>query len=73
MSRTYHHGDRNRAKYYTSEYSGRSWLWREPKWWRKMTKHKKRRAQTRMAISRVMKGNEDTLFPLNTKPWIYYW
>lgn len=70
MARTYHHGRRNKKKRF-----GLNWLWyqQEPKEWRRLQKHKKRRSATREAMHEVKKGNEDVLFPLDTKPWVYYW
>lgn len=73
MSRTRHHGDKNKEKMF-----GDDWQWckREPKEWRKHNKHKKRRSAVRHAITQVDKGwgvDEDVLFPLDKRPWIYYW
>lgn len=67
MSRTYHHGINWRKQRHDN------WCSNEPKWWRKAFKHRPQRAATREAIGLVMKGNEDALFPLDKKPWIYYW
>ena len=71
MSRTHNHGSFKRTKedhplYYL-------WMQKEPKFWRKLMKHKKRRSSQRQAIHKVMRGNEDTNFPLDKKPWVYYW
>ena len=60
MSRTY------RAK-------DNRWWGHEPKWWRSMMKHRKRRASVRKACTQVMQGDQDASFPLDKKPWIYYW
>ena len=70
MSRTRHHGDKQKEREY-----GDLWHWckNEPKWWRKHYKHKKRRSALRQCIDSVKKGDEDVLFPLDSKPWIYYW
>jgi hypothetical protein len=38
-----------------------------------MMKHKKRRQSCRQCAHAVMVGNEDVLWPLDRKPWIYYY
>ena len=48
-------------------------LWSEPKWHRKLHKTRKRRQSCRWCVYQVMKGNEDVLWPLNTRPWFYYY
>lgn len=70
MSRSWRHGERNKRKLYGDWYH---WYTQEPKWWRKLMKHKKRRAAVRACRHQVMVGNLDVLWPLNVKPWIYYW
>ena len=69
MSNTYHHG------YKAKDRNGKNdnWYANEPKWWRKMNKHKKRRNAQREALHHVERGDEEVLFPLDTKPWSYYW
>ena len=70
MSRTRHHGDKQKKRTF-----GDLWWWykSEPKLWRKYQKHKKQRPATRQCISRVLRGEEEVFFPLDKKPWIYYW
>lgn len=70
MSRSYRHGNRQKEKYYGENYS---WWRQEPKLWRKLQKHKKRRTSCRKCQHEVMTGNEDILWPLDKKPWIYYY
>ena len=69
MSRTFHHGNKRQELLF-----GRNWHWlrNEPKEWRRMYKHKPRRAATRQAISKAMQG-KDPVWPLDKKPHIYYW
>ena len=52
-----------------------TWWQKEPKWWRKLMKHRKRRAEWRRCDSRIKKGYdpEDMTYPLDKKPWEYYW
>jgi len=70
MARTYHHGSRNKKVRF-----GDNWQWyrQEPKEWRRLYKHKKRRAKVRELSHRVMRGNYEQNWPLDSKPWIYYW
>jgi hypothetical protein len=70
MSRTLTHGDKQKAKRL-----GNAWHWysNEPKWWRRLQKHKKRRQAVKQCTHQVMTGNTDVLWPLDKKPWIYYW
>ena len=44
----------------------------EPKAWRKLMKHRKRRAEVRRALT-GRKDWDNTVWPLDKKPWIYYW
>ena len=73
MSRTYHHSKKywKGRKAVLNRYIG--WIKREPKEWRKIHKHKARRAVTRHALFRAAQEPESTVFPLDKKPWIYYW
>ena len=61
MSRTYHDQNKDRA------------MKQEPKWWRKIKKHQRRRMSVKEAINKIKKGDDEVLFPLDKKPWIYYW
>ena len=69
MSRTNHHGDKNKLKLF-----GENWAWytQEPKIWRKLHKHRKRRQSVRQCKHEVMRGGEPN-WPHDKKPWIYYW
>lgn len=69
MSRTRHHGDKALQRKH-----GANWHWwrNEPKWWRKIAKHRPQRQAARQAQHEVMKGG-DPLWPLDKKPWEYYW
>jgi len=71
MSRTDHHVSRGRL---TDAPPVHHWEWwcKEPKWWRKMFKHRKRRAEWRHLLPRVLSDSEDVPMPLDKKPWIYY-
>ena len=49
---------------------------KEPKWWRKIYKHRKRRAEWKALREKIKTGHLDpdnTVYPLDKKPWIYYW
>ena len=75
MSRTYHHSIRNFKKFKPNTFIAwyhNGWISNEPKWWRKMTKHKKRRAEWRN-LKENTKDWDDVAYPLDSKPWIYYW
>lgn len=71
MSRTNHHGNRKKEELF-----GKSWHWcsNEPKWWISLVKHRPKRQQERMCISSVELDPEaEVTWPLDKKPWIYYW
>lgn len=70
MSRTKHHGYNNKKREY-----GDNWHWmkQEPKAWRKEFKHKPRRAELKDKLNKFKNGEEDIVWPLDKKPWIYYW
>lgn len=70
MSRTRHHGRRNKEKAF-----GENWQWwrSEPKHHRRDCKHRPQRNKTKQALHKVMRGDEEVLFPLDKKPWIYWW
>ena len=69
MSDTRHHGWKAKDR----SGNNTNWSVNEPKWWRRLCKHKKRRAAQRLALNKVMRGEDETLFPLDKKPWRYYW
>ena len=69
MSRTRHHGRRNKDKYNLWD----NWAQNEPKYWRRMHKHKKQRAAARRCEHKVLQGSDGVIWPHNNKPWIYYW
>ena len=71
MSKSIRHGKYARHRQQPSRYW--HWLWSEPKEWRRMMKHKKRRQSCRQCAHAVMVGHEDVLWPLDRKPWIYYY
>ena len=62
-------------KYETAPRWNQWWPWwkSEPKWWRHVFKHKKRRAELRRALHEAVNGDVDgTVFPLDKKPWRYF-
>jgi len=53
-----------------------AWWRKEPSWWRTMMKHKKRRSAWRSLKHQLICDRVDAdeaIYPLDTKPWIYYW
>lgn len=72
MSRTKHHSDKQKEQLF-----GNNWHWsrNEPKEWRRVFKHKRRRAELKHRIERIKNGcdPDDEVFPLDKKPWIYYY
>lgn len=70
MSHTWHHGRRAKQRRY-----GTLWWWyqQEPKWWRKLYKHVPQRAAARQCVHRVLRGEEGILWPLDKRPWVYFW
>jgi len=84
MSRTAHHTKAFREHFDTKErknyhwcpcsiYGLHNWSRIEPKWWRKAMKHRKRRAKLREALHKELNSEEDVLYPLDKKPWIYFY
>lgn len=81
MSRTHHHmtykalhrkyGEDKAFEIICQNHS--RWYKTEPKWHRRLEKHKKRRAECRQLKQRVMRGHDEQVWPLDKKPWIYYW
>ena len=69
MSRTRSHGYKAKDRNGIND----NWYKNEPKLWRKMTKHKKRRAALRQALHQAACGDADATFPLDRKPHEYYW
>ena len=74
MSRTRHHGDKNKERLF-----GDSWLWCRgaPKWFSKMTRHKPQRAKRTIALQKLItydvEDMEEVEFPQDKKPVEYYW
>ena len=73
MARTNHHGTRGKKQMFGDEWWG--WLNQEPKYWRRLMKHKKRRAEWRHKRAQIMNGADldDMVYPKDRQPWIYYW
>jgi hypothetical protein len=73
MADTYHHIS-IRQQIRTGEFKD-NWPWNEPKWWRKAYKHRPRRHDARLIAHSVVRGVDPdaTVWPLDVKPWIYYW
>lgn len=69
MSRTHHHGERKKQSLFKDSYH---WARNEPKQWRNMYKHRKRRAELKQVLTRYDEDS-DNMFPLDKKPWVYYW
>lgn len=67
MARTFHHGEKWRKTRHDN------WAINEPKWWRKVMKHSKRRSACRELQARAVRGEEGLIWPLDSKPWVYYW
>lgn len=76
MSRTSHHSKRHWKGRKARLWHDGGWISSEPKIWRKLYKHRKRRAETRRKLyeaSICEEKAEDTVFPVDKKPWIYYY
>lgn len=71
MSRSMRHGRQNKKKTYGDEHWG--WYVSEPKLWRHFHKHVPRRMAERECEYAVIQNNPDILWPLDKKPWRYYW
>ena len=76
MSRTYHHVPyKHQPNAINNSWRAGLWLRRAPKWWRKLHKHRKRRVELANALARLKKGadSENMTWPLDKKPWLYYY
>jgi hypothetical protein len=73
MARTWHHTPIQRRDPDMLQYH--LWFKNEPKWWRKIYKHRKRRAEWKSLRERIMQGADldSVVYPLDSRPWIYYW
>ena len=71
MSRTYHHGYKAKDRINKND----NWMSNEPREWRRLYKHKKRRAEWQrcLQLSRNGVSWENIPYPQDTRPWIYYW
>ena len=49
------------------------WWDKDPKWWRKIYKHRKRRLSQKLLLRKVEKGELEQIWPLDSKPRIWYW
>jgi hypothetical protein len=47
------------------------WYKSEPKWWRKLFKHKARRAELKRAM--LTDDHDGQVYPLDKKPWRNFW
>ena len=70
MSRTLHHGDKAKERQFGNDWQ---WLKNEPKYWRKMHKHRPRRREARHIEYKAVTEDLEQVWPLDSKPWIYYW
>ena len=72
MARTKHHGYRKKYDLFGDEWN---WNANEPKYWRRLYKHKKRRAEWRHKQAQIKNGADldNMVYPKDRQPWIYYW
>lgn len=73
MSNTYHHGYKAKERMFKDCEDSWKYYLVEPKWHRRIEKHKKRRSECRKLNHSVMRGNIEQIWPLDKKPWVYYW
>ena len=69
MSHTHHHGARAKRILFGDNWN---WLGNEPRWWRKLYKHRPQRRAAKQA-ERAARMGDDPLWPLDRKPHEYYW
>lgn len=63
-------------KYETAPRWNDYWQWwkSEPKWWRKMYKHRPRRRELRHALHEAVNGDVDAVvWPQDVKPWLWFY
>jgi hypothetical protein len=77
MSNTHHHISRGQfnRRWDSLKAMFHNTFSNEPKEWRKIYKHAKRRAEWKQRYQEIMQGRdvENMAFPLDKRPWIYYW
>jgi hypothetical protein len=77
MSNTHHHISRGQAfkRWDSLKAIFHNTFRNEPKEWRRIYKHAKRRAEWKQRCQEIMQGRdvENMVFPLDKRPWIYYW
>jgi len=74
MSRTRHHSKTHWSGIKADLFNNGGWSAREPKAWRAVMKHRKRRAKLRLSLRKALEDPEgDYSMPLDSKPWIYYY
>jgi hypothetical protein len=73
VARTHHHTsiqkrDPDMLQFY-------KWFSREPKWHRRLFKHRKRRAEWSRLRAKIAHGADldNVVYPMDKRPWIYYW
>jgi hypothetical protein len=73
MSRTQHHTRQYRMDPASPIYH--NWYNKEPKWHRKLFKHRARRAEWRRVSAKIAHGADmdNIVYPMDSRPWIYYW
>lgn len=69
MARTKHHGDKAKQRAFGENWN---WLENEPRWWRKLMKHRPQRRREREALRQALHGGSPD-FPHDKKPREWYW
>lgn len=73
MSRTYHHSKRYWRGLKSRLWDEGGWLDREPRQWRKLYKHRRRRLEVRRGEREALCDPEGVVFPLDRRPHLGYW
>ena len=76
MSRTKHHGDRQKQRTYGYDWMHWGWLGNEPRWWRKMMELSKYRRTERELLTAAKRSEGDPAdghWPDFKRPGNCYW
>ena len=73
MSRTLHHGNRQKERTYGYDWSHWGWLRNYPGWWDTLMHHAPARRKERDRLTATLKGATVTDWPDHKRPHSFWW
>ena len=70
MSGTRHHGDKAKERTFKDKWR---WCSQTPGWWNTLFHHRPKRREHGRLIHKVLRGEEELIWPLDKRPHKYYW